>query len=199
VSTVIANMSMSLDGFIEDRTGDVRQHLFGWYERGPQTTTMPGDRRQFRTSTTSAEHIEDAVAATGALICGRTLFDLTRGWGGRHPVGVPVFVVTHSPPIHWEHPDAPFTFVTDGVASAVEQAKVAADGRTVAVASADIARQCLELGLLDAIHVDLVPVLLGAGKPWFAGITDVVELEDPVVTAGEGVTHLLYRVKHSRS
>ena len=83
----------------------------------------------------------------------------------------------------------------DGVASAVERAKAAAGEKTVAVASADVARQCLELGLLDAIMVDLVPVLLGHGKPWFAGLAGVVELEDPEVTEGAGVTHLRYRVR----
>ncbi len=195
MSTVIANMSMSLDGFIEDRDGTAPTHLFRWTQAGPRRVTMPGDGRELRTSEASARQLEAAVAGLGALVCGRTLFDLTHGWGGRHPAGAPVFVVTHEEPRDWAHPDAPLTFVRDGVASAVAQAKAVAGDGTVAVASADVARQCLELGLLDAIHVDLVPVLLGAGKPWFAGLADVVELEDPVVTEGEGVTHLHFRVR----
>jgi dihydrofolate reductase len=196
MSSLIANMSMSLDGFVEARDGGVAP-LFAWYESGGRETAMPGDGRRFRTSAASADRLQTAVSSTGAVICGRRLFDLTRGWGGRHPVGAPVFVVTHRPPADWPHPDAPFTFVTGGVEAAVAQARAVAGEKTVAVASADIARQCLELGLLDAIHVDLVPVLLGAGKPWFAGLGDVVELEDPVITAGEGVTHLLYRVRRA--
>lgn len=192
MSTVIANMSMSLDGFVEDRDGSVLD-LFAWYTAGTVTTTMPGDEREFRTSQASADTLRDAVASTGALVCGRTLFDLTKGWGGRHPAGAPVVVVTHDPPADWPHPNV--TFVTGGVVDAVEKAKELAGGKAVAVASADIARQCLDLGLLDAIRVDLIPVLLGAGKPFLAGVADIVMLEDPVITAGHGVTHLLYRVR----
>ena len=195
MSTMIANMSMSLDGFIEDSAGDANRHLFGWTQSGPQEWTLPGDGRPFHTSAASANHMRSVLTDLGALICGRTLFDLTHGWGGRHPAGAPVFVVTHQAPTDWAHPDAPFTFVTDGVAAAVEQASALAGPRTVAVASADIARQCLALGLLDVVAVDLVPVLLGTGKPWFAGLADKVELEDPEIIAGERVTHLVYRVR----
>jgi len=128
-------------------------------------------------------------------VCGRRLFDLTQGWGGHHPAGVPVFVVTHRVPDDWPHPDAPFTFVTDGVASAVAQARAVAGDRAVAVASADIARQCLDLRLLDGISVDLVPVLLGAGTPFFAGLQQApVTLSTPTVVEGHGVTHLQFRV-----
>lgn len=195
MSTVVANMSMSVDGFIEDRHGDANQHLFAWYASGQRSSTMPGDGRQFRTSDASADLRREVMAGLGALVGGRTLFDLTSGWGGRHPTGVPVFVVTHEQPAAWRYPDAPFTFVLDGVASAVEQASDVAADKTVAVASAEIARQCLELSLLDAIMIDLVPVLLGEGKPWFAGLGAEVRLEDPVITPGEGVTHLFYRVQ----
>lgn len=192
---VVANMSMSLDGYIEDSAGSVAD-LFAWYSAGERTVEMPGDAREFRTSDASAARIVEAVRATGALICGRRLFDLTHGWGGRHPAGVPVFVVTHRPPDGWEHPEAPFTFVTDGVASAVAQAKAAAGGRSVAVASADIARQCLDLGLLDVIAVDLVPVLLGGGTPFFAGPRPgPVSLGTPTVVQSRGVTHLVYDVR----
>lgn len=195
MSPVVANVSMSLDGFVEARDGSVEE-LFGWYSGGEHVTTMPGDGREFRTSAASAAHLQAAVASTGALICGRRLFDLAQGWRGRHPVGVAVFVVTHAAPHGWPHQDAPFTFVIEGVASAVAQARAVAGDKDVAVASADIARQCLDAGLLDAIKVDLVPVLLGAGKPFLAGISRApVELEDPEITQGEGVTHLYYRVR----
>jgi dihydrofolate reductase len=105
---VVANMSMSLDGFIEDASGGV-DALFGWYAGGAEVVAMPGDDREFRTSPASADHIRATIAATGALVCGRRLFDLTRAWGGRHPAGVSVFVVTHRVPDNWAHPDAPFT------------------------------------------------------------------------------------------
>lgn len=194
MGTVTANMSMSLDGFIEGPDGSVDE-LFGWYARGSKETQMPGDGRSFKTSEATAEHLEAAVSGTGALIAGRRLFDLAKGWGGKHPAGVPVFVVTHSEPEDWASPDASFTFVLDGVASAVAQAQAVAGDRSVAVASAAIAHQCLALGLLDAISVDLVPVLLGSGKPFFAGLDGApYRLDDPRVTQGQGVTHLYYRV-----
>lgn len=87
---------------------------------------------------------------------------------GQHPVGAPVYVVTHAAPEDWAHPEAPFTFVTDGVESAVRQAAVTAGDKIVAIASASIAQQCLVAGLLDVIHLSLVPVLLGEGirQPW---------------------------------
>jgi dihydrofolate reductase len=189
--SVVANMSMSLDGFVESRDGGVGE-VFAWTTSGTQSTTSPGDR-EFRTSKASAELLREAMAHVGALVCGRTLFDLTHGWNGRHPTGAPVFVVTHSPPADWPHDNA--TFVSDGVAAAVERAQAVAEGRTVAIASADIARQCLDLGLLDGIMVDLVPVILGAGRPFLAGVTHTVWLEDPVITEGDGVTHLYYAVR----
>lgn len=105
-----------------------------------------------------------------------------------------MFVVTHDAPQDWPHPDAPFTFVTDGVASAVRQAQAAAGDRSVAIANAEVARQCLDLGLLDAIEGDLVPVLLGAGTPWFAGVQRPVALSTPTVVQSQGVTHLHYDV-----
>ncbi len=183
---VIANMSMSLDGFVEDATGSALP-LFGWMENLAQPS---GDAAQ-----ASAALFEKAVAGVGALVCGRHLFDLTEGWGGRHPTGAHVFVVTHNPPADWEHPES-FTFVTDGVASAIEQAQRVAGERTVAVATPDITRQCLDLGLLDAIAVDLVPVLLGAGKPFFAGLENTpVRLGTPTVVQGADVTHLHFRVE----
>jgi len=103
----------------------------------------------------------------GALICGRRLFDITNGWGGNHPVGAPVFVVTHTVPEGWPREDAPFTFVTDGPESAVRQAQAVAGDKVVAVATPTITQQLLDAGLLDEIAVNLVPVLLGEGIRFF--------------------------------
>jgi len=108
---------------------------------------------------------------------------------------VPVFVVTHEEPADWPHPDAPFTFVTDGIESAVAQAKAAAGDKIVAVASPTIAQQCLNAGLLDGIQVDLVPVLLGSGIRFFDNLDATIELTGPGVVEGDGVTHLSYRVQ----
>lgn len=195
MAIVIANMSMSLDGFIADPSDGV-EHLFGWYDNGDVTVPTADPRWSFHTSATSAEYLRETFANIGALIAGRRLFDITNGWGGHHPAGVPVFVVTHSVPDGWPRADAPFTFVTAGVERAVAQARAVAGDKFVAVASANIAQQCLNVGLLDAIAVDLVPVLLGNGIRFFDHLTTApVELEDPRVIEGTHVTHLYYRVK----
>jgi dihydrofolate reductase len=103
------------------------------------------------------------VSSVGALVCGRTLFDRTDGWGGRHTLDVPVVVVTHRVPADWvdAHPEAPFTFVTDGVTAAVAHAQTLAGDRDVAVTGGTVARQCLDQGLLDEVAIDLVPVVMG--------------------------------------
>jgi dihydrofolate reductase len=134
---------------------------------------------------------------TGALVVGRKLFDLTDGWDGIHPLGCPVVVVTHSVPDGWPREGAPFTFVTDGIERAVEQAKELAGGKVVGVNGGTIARQCLDAGLLDEIWVDLAPVLLGGGTPFFAELQRApVELEGPLsVVQGVDVTHMRFRVR----
>ena len=95
------------------------------------------------------------------------------------------------------HPDAPFTFVTDGVAAAVERAREIAGDKDVGVNGGTIATQCLELGLLDEITLDLVPVLLGGGVPYLDVKTAPVLLDGPTITEGSRVTHLHYVVRKS--
>lgn len=80
---------------------------------------------------------------------GRRLFDLTDGWHGRPAVGDHVFVVTHEAPTDWPHPDAPFTFVTDGLGSAIEQARTFAGDREVSLTAGDLTGQALAAGLVD--------------------------------------------------
>jgi dihydrofolate reductase len=111
-------------------------------------------------------------------------------------MGVPTFIVTHSVPDGWPRADSNISFVTDGLDSAVEQAKAAAgDDKFVGVATPSIIQQLLNDGQLDAIHVNLVPVLLGAGVPFFANLADApVRLSDPEVVESKGVTHLTYTV-----
>jgi dihydrofolate reductase len=139
------------------------------------------------------------VASLGALVCGRTLFDVAEGWQGRHTLDVPVVVVTHEVPTDWvnEHPDAPFTFVTEGVAAAVARAQEIAADRVVTVAGGTIARQCLELGLLDEVAVDLVPVVMGEGnRPFFGRLSSEDRfLGNPTTCIlGDRVTHLVFPV-----
>jgi dihydrofolate reductase len=150
----------------------------------------------FHVSEASARHLRDLMDNVRVIVSGRRLFDVAHGWAGRHPFGVPVYVVTHSVPDGWPREDAPFTFVTDGVESAIAQAKATAGDGIVAVGGANIAQQCLEAGLLDGIGVALVPVLLGKGIRFFDNLAKTpVFLEDPEVIEGVGVTHLYYRVR----
>ena len=160
---VIASASMSLDGYIAKDDNTIGR-LFDWLQNGDVeflTSTGSGDMA-FHLSESSAPHLRDWMSGLGALVCGRTLFDVTDGWGGRHNFDVPVVVVTHHVPAKWvdAHPDAPFHFITDGVAAAVAMAQELAGDRIVAVTAGTIARQRLELGLLDEVAVDLVPVVM---------------------------------------
>ena len=194
MSTVLTHMTMSLDGFIADPTDGIEE-LFGWYGAGSVTVpTASADMPPFSVDDASAELLRGYLANGGALVAGRRLFDITNGWGDNHPMGVPVVVVTHQPPDdadQWPRT----TFVGD-VPTAIEKAKDIAGDKTVTIASANIAAQALDLGLVDEVHVSLVPVLLGEGIPYFAGLTGAPHrLEDPVVTPGKRATHLQYTVK----
>jgi dihydrofolate reductase len=194
MGTVLAEMSMSLDGYVADPSDGVGA-LHAWYGNGDVATPIGTDGYAFRTSAASAEILRDALANSGALITGRRNFDIAGGWGGRHPLGVPVFVVTHSTPEGWPRDGAPFTFL-DSVEQAISAARAAAGERTVVIASASIAQQALDLGLLDEIAISLVPVILGDGIPFFGERSaPPVTLSDPVVVQGTGVTHLRLRVE----
>jgi dihydrofolate reductase len=114
---------------------------------------------------------------------------------------VPVVVVTHEVPSVWveTHPGAPFHFVTDGVEAAVAKAQEIAGDRIVAVTAGTIARQCLELGLLDEVSVDLVPVVMGGGRPFFGNLAvEDAPLGNPTTCiVGDRVTHLVFPVRPS--
>ena len=193
MGTVVAQASMSLDGYIARADNSIGQ-LFDWYEAGEVEvpTVTPG--LTFHLTPTSAAYWREWTAGLGAVVCGRTLFDVTDGWGGRHTLDVPVVVVTHEVPTAWvrDHPGAPFTFVTDGVAAALTRAQQLAGAGTVAVTAGTIASQCLQLGLLDVVAVDLVPVVMGGGRPFFPGLDGAdVRLGDPdVCVPSTRVTHL---------
>jgi dihydrofolate reductase len=191
---LIADMSMSLDGRIATPDDDISR-LARWFFDG-DTEVAPG--APFRVSEASAELMREALATVGAIIGGRRYFDLAQGWGGRHPMGVPVYVLTHEPPADWPA-DSTIHFVTDGLESAVAQAQEAAGDKLVAIATPGTVRQCLDAGILDELQVNLVPVVLGEGLPFFDGIRDTVELEGPDVIEGIGVTHLRYRVVRDAS
>ena len=123
------------------------------------------------------------------------MFDIANAWQGHPPGEGPCFIVTHTAPPEWLKPGSLFTFVTDGVVSAIQQAKAAAGNKDVAVASANIAQQCIQAGLLDENHLDLAPVLLGGGVRLFdrLGIAPI-QLEPLQIIASPDVTHLGYRI-----
>ncbi len=129
------------------------------------------------------------------MITGRRTFDAAQGWGGNHAWG-PAFVLTHEVPDGWPRPDSTVHFVTDGIESAVAQARAAAGDKAVGLHGADTIQQCLNAGLLDEIHVDLAPVLLGSGVRLFDHLDATpMTLGDPRVVQGVGVTHLRYPVR----
>jgi dihydrofolate reductase len=193
MGTVVASASMSLDGYIAKADNSIGR-LFDWYEAGDVEVATATPGLTFHLTPASAAYWQEWTAGLGAIVCGRTLFDFVDGWGGRHPLNAPVVVVTHRVPTEWveNHPDAAFEFVNDGVAAAIARAQEIAGSKTIAVTAGAIAAQCLELGLLDTVAVDLVPVVMGAGRPFFPGLSiDGIPLGDPeVCVTSARVTHL---------
>ena len=197
MATVITQASMSLDGYIADPSDNVGP-LFDWYGNGDVEVAGADPDRVFRVSAASADYLRRALANAAAGVIGRRLFDITNGWNGRPPVGEAVFVVTHRPPRYWDFPDAPFTFVTEGVASAVAQAKEVAGDRIVSVNPGNVGGQAFQAGLVDEVLVDLVPVVFGAGVRYFGDYAgSPLLLGNPEVVQGDRVTHLRYQVRRA--
>jgi dihydrofolate reductase len=192
--------TMSLDGYIAGPNESGFDLLFQWYGNGDvEIPTASPDVPPLRLSAASAALVREEWENTGALIVGRHLYDMTNGWGGRHPMDVTTVVLTHHPPQDRPAADENFVFVTEGIEAAVAKAKEIAGDRNVGVNGGQMARQCLEAGLLDEVGVELVPVVLGSGTRLFAdlGVTPA-QFEGPIrVVEGTGVTHLRYRVKRS--
>jgi dihydrofolate reductase len=198
MSKVVAIMSMSLDGFVADLDGGVAE-VFDWYFGSGDVEFRAGgsDAMTFKVSGPSAEHLRCLWSELGAVLTGRRTFEVARGWGGHHAWG-PAFVLTHRVPAGWPRPGSTVHFVTDGIDSAVNQAKAAAAGKSVGVHGADTIQQCLDAGLLDELHIDLAAVLLGSGVRLFdrlAGTPAV--LGNPTVVPGVGVTHLRYPLRQA--
>jgi dihydrofolate reductase len=191
MAKVVFDISMSLDGFItaanvrpDEPLGDGGERLHEW--------AFGADER-------SREVLAAASRDLGAVICGRNTYDHSlRWWGADGPTGparMPVFVVTHSEP-----EDSPengvYRFVTEGIEAALEQAREAAGGKTVAVmGGADLGRQFIRAGLVDEFSIHLVPVLFGGGTRMFdeAG-RDQVQLEAIAVENTPPATHMRFRV-----
>ncbi|ADJ42233.1 riboflavin biosynthesis protein RibD [Amycolatopsis mediterranei S699] len=153
MATVHAGMSMSLDGFVADRHG------------GTARLSDPA-------ASSGSEWMTDLIRETGAVVLGRRSFAMAEDpdwYAGNYEFQVPIFVVTHTPPavLPAQNENLTFTFVTDGIASAVKQARAAAGDRAVKVIGASVVRQAVRARVADELHVLLAPVLLGAGLPLF--------------------------------
>jgi dihydrofolate reductase len=147
-------------------------------------------------SAMSAAVFDELAGRCGAVIAGRRTYDIAGAWAGSGPLpGVPLFVVTHRVPDTVPAGDPPYTFVSDGIERAVEQARATAAGKDVSLMGAKIVQQSLGLGLLDELTIHLVPVVLGSGVRLLDNLdTSNVELDLVRVVDAPGVTHLTYRV-----
>jgi dihydrofolate reductase len=206
MGNVVFNMTMSLDGFVagpndspENGLGDGGEALFHWYFSGVVEVPISDGNMVLKVSHQSAKLVQESMANYGAGVWGRRTFDIAHAWDG-HPPGSPALIVTHSVPQEWVYEGSPFTFVTDGVESAVRQAKQAAGDKDVVICTASILQQCINLGLMDEIHIDVAPLLLGKGVRLFDHLNiEPINLETIRVVEAPGVTHLGFRVLKERS
>ena len=196
MSKVSTGATMSLDGYIAGPEDSGFDLLFRWYGNGDVVVETNNPELSFSTTAEDAEALRDMTAATGCLVVGRHLYDLTNAWGGRHPMDVPTVVLTHNPPADRPVEDENFVFVTEGIEAAVAKAKEIAGENDVTLASPDVIRQALDLGLVDEICVALVPVLFGEGISYFGKLDrGHLMLEDPIVVQGHRALHLRYPVR----
>jgi dihydrofolate reductase len=174
--------------------GDGGDALFNWYFSGEVEVPISDGQMTLKVSPQSAALLKEAFATYGAGVWGRKTFDIAHGWGG-HPPGSPCFIVTHTIPQEWVYAGSPFTFVTDGVESAIRQAQRAAGQKDVVLCTATILQQALNAGLVDEIHLDVAPLLLGKGVRLFDQLQiEPTTLELIRVLQAPGVLHLGYRV-----
>lgn len=192
MSLVYTGASTSIDGYVSGPDYSGFDKLFRWYETGDIEFRAPHGDMVWHLTPASAAYFGGLIQATGALVVGRDLYDFTNAWGGRHPLNVHTVVLTHRPLPDNEN----FTFCSDGIEKAIEIAREKAGGKNVGLNSGQVARQAIDAGLVDEILLDLVPVILGGGTPFFAPGKGY-ELEGPIsVVEGDAVTHLRYKVKY---
>jgi dihydrofolate reductase len=208
---VALDISMSLDGFIAGPNPTLEEPLGAGGERLHEWTVGLASWRERHGHAGGARNADDevvaeSVAATGAVLMGRRMFSGGGGtweedpnadgwWGDEPPFRVPVFVVTHHAREPLETEGTTFTFVTDGVESAVEQARDSAGEKNVLVAGgASLAQQVLGAGLLGELQIHLTPVLLGGGTRLLEHVDPDVRLRSTRVIESPAVTHLRFEV-----
>ena len=188
---VIYTTSISLDGFVAGPNDEVDQ-VFKWMLSGDTDFPLAGPG--IKISRASIDLLGKTWPTVGAVVSGRRVFDLAE-WGDDPPLGLPQIIMTHNPPQEWIKPGSPYTFVTDGIASAIRQAKQAAGDKHVEISTPNVMQQALNAGLLDEIHLNLAHVLIGEGIRLFDNLASPpIDLERLVVVEGTGVTHLQFRV-----
>ncbi|WP_368654172.1 dihydrofolate reductase family protein [Ornithinibacillus sp. 4-3] len=197
---VILDISMSLDGFIaglndnqEQPLGANGEIIHEWLFSGDQPSRY---NDFFRLSSINKEVFDGSIPDIGAMVVGRRTFDIVNGWGGSHPIqGIPIFIVTHEAPENYLENHTSFTFVTDGIKSAIEQANKAANGKNISIGAASIAQQCVQAKLLDEMHLHISPILLGNGIRLFDQIgQEHIKLESKEVVDGSDVVHVKYKI-----
>jgi dihydrofolate reductase len=193
VSESVLYMSMSLDGYIAGPNdepgnpgGDAFDRLHEWF--------LTPDGEIGRPSGPAGE-LFDEIFATGAVLAGRRTVEQVDHWGGDHHGRVPIFVPSHRPPGPSVAGYPLVTYVPDGIASAMAQAKAAAGDGDVLVHGAYTAQRALEAGVLDELQIDQIPVLFGGGRRLFDVLPSRVELEVVRVIDTPEATHIRYRVR----
>jgi dihydrofolate reductase len=203
MAKVVVDLSMSLDGFIAGPNDGKKyplgqrggEHIFDWF--------FTGDKPYhgidvFKVEGNNKQVVDEMIERSGAMIAGRRTYDITDGWGGSHPIkGLPIFILSHSVPRDIPQGDSKITFVTDGIESAIEQAKAAAGDKDVGIGGASAAQQALKAGLVDELVIHVSPYILGNGVRLFEHLgDDAIQLEPIDTLEGPMVTHLRYRVVH---
>lgn len=190
MSKIVLATSMSLDGFMTASEQTAEEPLGAGGERLHAWLIESDDERDREMAERGSENVR-------AMITGRRTYDHSLPWWGADGPGgaarTPVFVVTHEAP---EDPpeNGVYVFVTDGVESAVEQARAAADGGTISTGGASVGRQLLEAGLVDELQIHVVPVLFGSGTSMFGGLDRHVELTPIEVVHTRAATHMRFEV-----
>ena len=192
MSASVLYMSMSLDGYIAGPHDEPGRGLGEGGERLHHWGVTP--EGEFFRPPGQAGQLIDEMNATGAVVVGRRTAEFVDHWGGSHH-GAPIFVPSHRPPGPSAANYPLVTYVTDGIASAMAQAKAAAGDRTVMVHGAYTAQRALEAGVLDELEIHQIPVLLGGGRRLFDVLPSQVELEIVRVIDTPAATHIHYRVR----
>lgn len=189
---VVMYGTVSVDGFIAD-ADDQPGPLFDWLTSGEVPLDESGE---VKVSQASYDYTRPNWDQIGVTVVGRHVFDLTDGWGGDPPSGIPhVVVVTHRPAPDGWNPEAPFYFI-DGIETAIAKAQELAGDRVIEVSAGDVAGQMLAAGLIDEVAMDVAPVVLGSGKRYFGSVDAQHLLESAhIVIQGDRVLHLRYRVR----